>query len=618
MAADSLGWEVTNSSMGINVPDMRLYSPSISIGDNVGVGFNGEAESGLSHQYSDTLTWIRGKHTFKFGMEVLVDDYHNRSYFLQGGQFNFDGSFTGNGMADFLLGKVSYAQHHGAYYVDSQSRKYYSFIQDDWKVSPRLTLNLGFRYELNQPVVDNTASSPFPNQQATYSRGQQSTVLPGAPIGLVFPGDAGIPAGLYPFPKWNLEPRVGFAWDPTGSGKWAIRGAVGMFSDIPFMDVIGGTHANQPYTLVTRVYSPGGGFADPYRDWPGGNPWPAPFVPEEASFVIPAAIQGITRDFTDPRVTQYNLSIQRVIGTDWMFDVSYVGSSGRHLLQGIQANPTVYIPGNDAQGNPLSTPENIESRRVDSPGTLSSVYLADSSANSSYNALQFTIQKRMSKSLMFLSSYTWSHSIDNSSTTTYGGTNNADPFNFGPGEKGSSDTDKRHVYALSTIYDLPTFRSGGWAMRNVLGGWQLAGIFTAATGTPWNPWTGNDMNLDGDWPDRPNLVGSPYAVDRSTREKAIQHWINTAAFVENPLGTVGNVGRNALYGPGSWNVDFSVLKDFRISEKYGRFQFRSEFFNIANNANMGCPRTNLQSGNFGKLMCAGSPRLIQFGLKYLW
>jgi len=155
-------------------------------------------------------------------------------------------------------------------------------------------------------------------------------------------------------------------------------------------------------------------------------------------------------------------------------------------------------------------------------------------------------------------------------------------------------------------------------MRNVLGGWGIAGIFIAGTGTPWNPWTGNDNDLDGDWPDRPNQVGSPYAVDRSTRALAREHWINTAAFVENPIGTSGNVGRNALYAPGTWNVDFSILRDFVISEKYGRFQFRSEFFNIANNPNLGCPRTNLQSGNFGKLMCAGSPRLIQFGLKYLW
>lgn len=619
MHPDSLALKVLPSTMGINMPDMRPYSPEMWISGDVGGGANAEVEWGTSHQYTDAVTWIRGNHSLKLGFELLVDSYHNRSFWLQNGVYDFDGSFTGSGLADFLLGKLAYTEHHGAYIVDSQSKKYYSFIQDDWKVSPRLTLNLGFRYELNQPVVDNNANSPMRNQMATYSRGQQSTVFPDAPVGLVYPGDAGIPAGLYPFPKGNLQPRVGFAWDPSGSAKWVLRGSVGLFADSPFMDVIGQTHANQPYLLVTRNYAPAGGFADPYGDYPGGNPWPAEFDPQNPIFVTPASIQGTNLDFVDPRITHFNLSLQRSVGLNWLFDVSYVGSVGRHLLQVIQANPAKYIPGNDASGSPLSTPDNVEDRRIDQPGVLSTVMLGASVANSSYNSLQFTVQKRMSAGLMFLSSYTWGHSIDNSSTTTYGGgIPNADPFNYGPGERGNSDQDRRHVYALSAIYDLPRFESGGWAARHILGGWHLAGIFNAGSGTPWNPWTGQDKNLDGDWPDRPNQVGDPLDVDRSTRAKQIEHWINTAAFVENEIGQPGNVGRNSLRSPGSWTLDMSVLKEFPISEKYGRFQFRSEFFNIANTPNLGCPRTNLQSSEFGKLQCAGSPRLVQFGLKYLW
>ncbi|MBZ5542331.1 MAG: TonB-dependent receptor [Acidobacteriia bacterium] len=616
---DSLALKVTNSSMGINMPDLRPYSPSLSIGGDVGGWANAEVESGLSHQYGDTLTWVRGKHTFKFGMEVLVDDYHNRSFAYTNGSFDFDGSFTGNGMADFLLGLTSYVQHNAGYFVDSQSKKYYSFVQDDWKVSPRLTLNLGFRYELNGPVVDNTATSPFPNQQATYKSGMQSTLFPTAPRGLVFPGDPGIPAGLYPTPKWNLEPRLGFAWSPGGTGQWAVRGAIGMFADIPFMDVIGQTHANQPYLLITRVYSPAGGFADPYRDFPGGDPWPFTFNPENVNFVLPATIQGTNLDYVDPRITQWNLSVERAFGANWLFNLSYVGSVGRHLLQVYQANPARYIPGTDAQGNPLSTPDNVESRRIDSPGTLSTVMLGASVARSSFNSLQFTVQKRMSQGLSFLSSYTYSHSIDNSSTTTYGGgIPNANPFNYGSGERGNSEFDRRHVYSLSFIYDLPESPTGNWAMRNIVGGWGLAGIFSASTGGWGNIWTNQDRNLDGDWTDRPNQVGDPLAVDRSSRAKMIEHWFNTAAFVANPIGQPGSLGRDVIAQPNSWTLNFSLLRDFPISEKYGRFQFRSEFFNIFNNVNLGCPVNDLQSGEFGRLTCAGSPRLIQFGLKYLW
>jgi len=616
---DSLALEVTNSTLGINMPDMRPYSPSLWISGDVGGWANAEVESGLTHQYSDTLTWIRGKHTFKFGMEVLVDDYHNRSFAYTNGSYDFSGAFTGNGMADFLLGLTSYVQHNAGYFVDSQSKQYYTFVQDDWKVSPHLTLNLGFRYELMGPVVDNTATSPFPNQQATYKSGMQSTLFPTAPPGLVFPGDPGIPAGLYPFPKTNLEPRLGFAWSPGGMGKWAIRGGIGMFSSAPFMDVIGQTHANQPYLLITRAYSPAGGFADPYRDFPGGNPWPFQFDPNNVHFVTPVSIQGTNLDYQDPRITQWNLSVQRSFGTNWLFDVSYVGTVGRHLLQVFDANPPRYIPGTDANGNPLSTPENVESRRIDSPGTLSVVMLGASVARSSYHALQSTLEKRMSNGLSILSSYTWSHNIDTSTSETYGGgIPNADPFNYISGERGNSNFDRRHVYSLSFIYDLPKSPTGNWAMRNIVGGWGLAGIFSASTGGPFTVWTDMDNNLDGVWTDRPDQVGDPLAVSRSTRDEMIAHWFNKDAYVANPIGVPGNVGRNTLFGPNSWNLDFSLLREFPISEKYGRFQFRSEFFNIFNNVNLGCPSTSLQSDRFGTLNCAGSPRLVQFGLKYLW
>jgi hypothetical protein len=616
---DSLALEVTNSTFGINLPDMRPYSPSLWISGNVGGWANAEVESGLTHQYSDTLTWIRGKHTFKFGAEVLIDSYHNRSFAFTNGSYDFNGSFTGNGLADFLLGRTSYVQHNGGYFVDSHSNQFFTFVHDDWKVSPNLTLNLGFRYELFGPIVDNTADSPFPNQQATYKSGMQSTLFPTAPVGLVFPGDPGIPAGLYPLPKGNLEPRIGFAWSPGGTGKWAVRGGVGLFSSAPFMDLIGMTHANQPFVLITRVYSPAGGFHDPYRDFPGGNPWPYEFDPKNAIFVTPATIQGPALDFRDARVSHWNLSVQRSFGTDWVFDVSYVASAGRHLMQSYDANPPRYIPGVDADGNPLSTLENVESRRITSPGTLSVVWIGAPVGRSSYHSLQSTIQKRMGQGLSLLSSYTWSHNIDTSSAESYGGGNpNQDAFNYLSGEKGNSNWDRRHVYSLSFIYDLPKSKTGNWAMRNIVGGWGLAGIFKASTGGPFTVWTDMDNNLDGWGGDRPDQVGDPLAVSRGTRDDMIAHWFNKDAFVPNPIGKPGSTGRNTLFGPNSWNFDFSLLREFPISEKYGRFQFRSEFFNIFNNVNLGCPSTSLQSDRFGGLNCAGSPRLIQFGLKYLW
>jgi hypothetical protein len=237
---------------------------------------------------------------------------------------------------------------------------------------------------------------------------------------------------------------------------------------------------------------------------------------------------------------------------------------------------------------------------------------------SSFHSLQSTIEKRMSHGLSFLSSYTWSHAIDTSSTSDFGWHSNQDQFNVLNGERGNSSWDRRHVYSFSFIYDLPKSKTGSWAMRNIVGGWGLAGIFSASTGGPFSVWTDMDNSLDGFWTDRPNQVGDPLAVDRSTKDAMIAHWFNKDAFVENPIGKPGAVGRNTLFGPSSWGFDFSLLREFPISEKYGRFQFRSEFFSVFNNVNLDCPNTSLQSDRFGGLSCAGGQRLIQFGLKYLW
>jgi len=210
MTPDSGALKVSYQTLGINFPAMRPYGPTFQISGFISGRANAEAESGLSHQYTDTLSWVRGKHTVKLGMEFLVDDYHNRSFAATNGSLVFDGSLSNNALADFLLGRPSLFDVHGKYVVDGQSKKIYPFVQDDFKVSSHLTLNLGFRWEFNQPIVDNSPVS-FPNQQASFIPGRQSKIFPTAPVGIVYPGDPGVGAGLYPWPKGNLEPRFGFA-----------------------------------------------------------------------------------------------------------------------------------------------------------------------------------------------------------------------------------------------------------------------------------------------------------------------------------------------------------------------------------------------------------------------
>jgi hypothetical protein len=618
MDPDSAAFKVSYQTLGINLPILRPYAPTFNISGSITGRANAEAESGLSYQYGDVLNWIHGRHALKFGLELLIDDYHNRSFANTNGSYSFNGQFTGNALADFLLGDPNDFNIHGKYTVDGQMKKVYPFVQDDIKVSAHLTLNLGLRWEFNGPLVDNTPGA-FPNQQATYVAGQQSTIFPTAPIGVVYPGDKGIPAGLYPLPKKNIEPRLGFAWSPAADDKLVVRGSFGIFSDVPVPDLIGQAHAMPPFLQITDLPVPAGGLADPFLGYPGGDPWPAAnsFDPKNPTFTTPATLESESPNWTDPRIFQWNLDVQRQVANDWLFDLAYVGNKADNLTISTQGNPAIYIPGVDASGNPLSTAANVNSRRVHDPGIIAGVQYAIPAAFSNFNALEFTVRKNMSHGLMFLSSYTYSHSIDDRSGYQIGGIQCQDELHC-TSDIGSSDFDRRHVYAMSLIYRVPKLPTSSALVNNVVGRWELASIFTAGTGTPFNVLSGKNNKLDGDNTDRPNLVGDPHAVDTSTRADMIAHWFNPAAFVQNDIGSPGNFGRNILRLPNSWNEDFSVLREFPLGEKWGRFELRAEFFNIFNNVNLAGPATTLTAANFGHLTTAGNPRLIQFGLKYYW
>jgi hypothetical protein len=618
MDPNSAAWKVSYTTLGINQPILRPYAPTFNISGSITGRVNAEAESGTSYQFGDMVTWIHGKHSFKFGLPLEYDKYHNRSFASTNGSYSHNGQFTGLPLADFLLGLPNDFNIHGQYLVDGHLWKAYPFVQDDFKVSRRLTLNLGFRWELNEPLVDESPGS-FPNQQATWVQGQQSTIFPTAPIGVVYPGDKGIAAGLYPLPKTNLEPRLGFAWLPTARADLVVRGAFGIFSDVPVPDLIGQAHAMPPFLIITDLPAPVGGLQNPFLGYPGGNPWPAAntFDPKNPTFTTPATLESEAPWWTDPRIYQWNFDVQKQIKSNWLFDLAYVGQDATNLTISVQGNPVQYIAGNDSKGNPLSTAANINSRRIYNPGIIAGVQYAIPSAFSHFNALEFTVQKSMSRGLMFLSSYTYSHSTDNRSGYQIGGIQCQDPFHC-TSDKGSSDFDRRQVYALSAIYRVPKVEISNGFANYFVNGWEFASIYTAGNGLPFNVVSGKNNKLDGDNTDRPNVISNPHAVDTSSRAQMIQHWFNPAAFVQNPTGSPGNFGRNVLTLPSYWNVDFSVLRDFPITEKLGRFQFRSEFFNILNNVNLAGPATNLTAANFGHLTTAGNPRLIQFGLKYYW
>ncbi len=579
---------------------------------------------------SGSLSWIHGRHELKFGGGYRRDQINALQGIATNGFFVFSTFPYSDGFASFLSGNpVVFLQGGGDFAREIRDRAVDAYVQDNYKVTSNLTLNLGLRYELPFPATENK------NRVNLFVPGAQSTVVPGAPAGLLYPGDPGVPAGLIPTQKTAFAPRVGFAWDPRGDAKMVVSAAYGSFYE-PYYTGEGGPLqdpvSSPPYLKTQQISFPVNSFADPFYT-------PNPF---SQAFPEPMTLLVVSRNLHLPYAQDWNLNIQRSFGADWLFQVGYVGTTGVRLPRFIEGNPAVFIPGLDGSGNPISNENNVNQRRLYSGCTLanpndcvySSVGEIASISNSSYNALEASLRKRFNHGLSFLASYTWSHSIDDvssfnitgSASQPVAGENDLaqNPFNLAA-ERGSSMFDARNRLVLSYQWSLPFLQHSSNWYGKVLGNWQLNGIFTAMSGTPFTVFDSNDVSLQGQAPEisgfssnRPNVIGNPNSGPRTAGE-----WFNTAAFQQlqpDPLGrfqVFGNEGRNAVVGPGYVNWDFSVFKNIRLTESK-KLQFRGELFNVLNHTNFRLPVSDIESPTFGQIQSDVSPRVIQVALKLLF
>ncbi|MGJ5814223.1 TonB-dependent receptor domain-containing protein [Paludibaculum fermentans] len=610
---------------GANInPPYIPVSGRFSLGAYVGGPWR---EGGENWQVSDTIRVQAGKHSLSAGI-----DFYKRSHYLDAnvfntGAFTFNGNVTGNATADFLLGRmgdltrVRYVNHPG---YRSWTRSF--FVQDDWKIAPRLTLNLGLRYELLYPFEEfraqedteigwNTHGGLGINGGATYRQGVQSTVLPLAPRGLVFPGDktpefpGGLPNGLIPLDKMQFQPRVGLAWDPFGNGKTSVRSSIGFFSNALYVDIAAQEGQNLPFVVIQTSPQPAGPLSNPYS---GLTPFPKLTTqnitsnPDFFQPYLPSAAYGWDPNYRMPRIMNMTFNVQQQVTRALMVEAGYVGKLSRNLNQTRNINSAIYIPGQ-------STFANVDSRRRLEPGVFQAIVWQESASNAGFHSFQSTIRWQASKGLTLLSAYTWSHSIDYWSTIAAGSALFQNPENTKP-ERGSSDFDRRHVYRLSWVYELPAFSKGPSLVKRTLNGWQTSGIFSAQSGAPFTVVTGRDFSMTGAGFDRPNLTGDPYLPSRS-QGATLQEYYAKSAFSFNSEGTFGNFGRNVLTGPRAVTVDLGIIKNIAITEQH-RLQFRAELFNLFNHTNFGQPNGNLSSPAFMRISTAGEPRLIQFALKY--
>jgi len=579
---------------------------------------------------SGFLSWIHGRHELKFGGGYRRDQINALQGIATNGFFVFSTFPYNDGFASLLSGNpVVFLQGGGNFARQIRDRALDAYGQDNYKLSPNLTLNVGLRYELPFPSTENN------HQVNLFVPGAQSQVLPSAPAGLVYPGDRGVPAGLIPTQKTAFAPRIGLAWDPRGDSKMVISAAYGIFYE-PYYTGEGGPLQDPvsapPFLKTQQISFPVNSFADPFYT-------PNPF---SQAFPEPMTLLVVARNLHLPYAQDWNLNIQRSFGENWLVQIGYVGTTGVRLPRFREGDPAVFVPGVDGSGNPISTENNVNQRRLYSGCTLaqpnnciySSVGEIAGIANSSYNALEASLRKRFSHGLSFLASYTWSHSIDDvssfnitgSASQPVAGENDLaqNPFDLGA-ERGRSMFDTRHRFVLSYQWSLPFLqRSIRWYGR-VLGNWQLNGIMTAMTGTPFTVFDSNDVSLQGQAPEisgfssnRPNVIGNPNSGPRTSAA-----WFNTSAFQQlqpDPLGrfeVFGDEGRNVVQGPGYVNWDVSAFKNIPLTESK-ELQFRGELFNVLNHTNFRLPVSDIESPTFGQIQSDVSPRVIQVALKFMF
>jgi hypothetical protein len=548
----------------------------------------------------DTLTKTGGKHTFKFGGEVSYEKIVHDTLLDNYGVFAFNGSKTGNAYADFLLGLPS------TFTQDAPIRKldngaYISaFTQDDYRVHPRVTLNLGVRYDLQFPFTDPQ------DRKLAFVPGAKSTVSPTALEGLLFPGDPGITRGIVQTDTNNIAPRVGIVWDPQGDGRMSVRAGAGVFYGSITGNEWNTTADNQPFT-VRQSFPTVKTLSDPYGNLPGGVP-PFPFTYDPASprFTLPAQVFGPSLDFVWPYNYQMNLTVEKEIVRSFSMSASYVGALGRRLPASLDKNYPVY--------NSSATTANVNSRRPYQPGVIGQARVLESNFNSDYHALQLSAERR-GVHFSAKAYYTFGKALEDVDYQGGGLPAVQNSNNVGL-ERGRTSADRRHSFVVSGVWVIDYMQQSSPLVRALLNDWTVSTIVTLQSGAPLTISSGLDRNFDGLTTDRADLVGDPRLDAGRPREELIEGWFNTAAFAQPAIGLDGTAGRNIIDGPGYTNVDLGIFRDVEMPAST-RLQFRLEATNVFNIVNLGNPGTSLNAPNtFAKIRSARDMRRIQLGARF--
>jgi len=642
----SLGFEEGADTLGIS-PSLPQYAhvPNIHF-NNFSFGASGGAlgVTETTFQVMDNFSRVIRTHTLTFGGQFRYNqltEYNGGS----NGDFTFNGGETGVDFADFLIGApTNYSQGQG-FPSYGRSRYIGLFAQDSWRVKPNLTLNYGLRWDVSRPW------SELNGQLETLVPGLQSRRFPGSPTGWVFPGDPGIPSTLAPTRYNNFAPRIGLAYSPSaengllktltgGPGKTSIRVGWGKF----YSTFEGATNFNEigdaPFGIFYGSPVPPQ-FVTPFVDRGTGNiegqrfPVPLPTtdtVINWANYLPIGTSPAFWHKNVLPYTEEYQLSVERQLGSATLLTASYVGTQGHHLLSSLEANPgdpalclsvsnaSQVLPGTQpcSQNGENGTYFPVAGGTINGTrGPFGQSFSSDgyfiTIGKSSYNSLQLSVRQRISR-LEFLAGYTYSKSLDNGSG--YG--EQINPLD--QGQRSLSAFDTRHNFVVSYDYQLPFDRLGG--PSRLVKGWRLSGITRFSAGLPVTLTETDDNSLLGTSSagaislpvDTPNFTPGSLSI-RDPRSR--QPYFNTSLFSVETLGTLGTARRRFFSGPGLNNWDIALLKDTLIKEGVN-LEFRTELFNAFNHAQFLLPDGNVNSATFGRVQTANPPRIMQLSLKLLF